>query len=226
MTTEKKENLNPKKRKYSFFLFMILIILLTAMIALIKDSIIERNDLYFSKDIKQKINKTINGGAGLTFVKHVYEKRIIKQNQFHPIYVSNKESKYPITTSFQDILNDLFVDYYESNQSDTVYLKKLQRIYDENLETNPFDKLQENQKYFFNNIRSMLGSDYDKIETDLNKISEELNYKNEMVEKYLDKSTSSFWIAIIGLVLSIALSSYQIYQNWGNNNRIKTTEKE
>lgn len=197
---------------YGFSLSVILSVTLIGSISYIFGVIFIKDDLYFSKEIKKDIKKSISNGAHLQVVKHIYEKRDIKRNLWHP-FKSDKKSNYPFETSLEDILYDLQVDYFEQESADTVYFKKLMSLSLEYKETNPFDRLPENQKFLFENLRQKTNSYYSSIESDINKISNELQNKNEMVEKYLDKSTQSYWISILALIITIILPFIQLYKN-------------
>ena len=69
------------------------------------------------------------------------------------------------------------------------------------------------QKYSFESIQVKLDSTYTKISPDVIKIAEELNSKNQLVSKYLNKSDISFYISIAALIITILFSAFQIYQN-------------
>lgn len=92
----------------------------------------------------------------------------------------------------------------------------------ENEKRNPFDNLEDNQKYNFENIQVKLDSNYVSIHSDVTKIADELNSKNQLVNKYLNKSEISFYISLLALFITILLSSYQIYQSYSSN---KSTKK-
>lgn len=121
------------------------------------------------------------------------------------------------------ILNDLLSDYYTNNnfKADSSYLQNLKLIIKENEEINPFDKLEVNQKYNFENIRQKSDSNYIKIQSDVIRIADELDSKNQLVSKYLNQSETSFNLSIIALIVTILLSAYQIYQNFSSSKKIQ-----
>ena len=66
--------------------------------------------------------------------------------------IEGAPSEYPYLTS--DYLNARYSDYYENPEaSDSLYLCALKDIIAENERQNPFDNLEENQKYNFQNIQ-------------------------------------------------------------------------
>jgi hypothetical protein len=85
---------------------------------------------------------------------------------------------------------------------------------------NPFDNLEENQKYHFQNIQEKLDTTYEKISPDINKIADDLKDKNELVAKYLNQSDSSYTISIVAIVLTLFLGLFQILQNYLTSKKI------
>ena len=112
----------------------------------------------------------------------------------------------------------MLLDYYipKDFKVDSLYLCSLKDIIKENEETNPFDKLEENQRYSFENIRLKTDSNYIKIQSDIIRITEELDSKNQLVNKYLNKSEISFNLSILAIIITSLLSVYQIYQNYSS----------
>jgi hypothetical protein len=184
-------------------------------------TIIEENEIpdsYFSKNIKSDIQKVIENNGDLPTIKHIYKTREIKKKKLPDLFVNKQTDYYPESTSLNEILNDLKVEYYKSENGSSAYLNRLNDIILLNNQINPFDKLQTNQKFAFENIRDKLDSNYVDIQDELNRIADELNSKNLLVDRYLEKSNLSYWISVIALVLTIILSTIQIYQN--RNQRI------
>ena len=170
-------------------------------------------DTFFSKNIKNDIKTVIENGADINTVKHIYNSRTIKNSNLFDRFKGTEESFYSGNTALSQILNDLEVDYYLSKSTDSIYPRTLKRIIETYNQINPFDKLEPNQKFAFENIRTKLDKNYILIQDDFNRISDELDNKNQLVNKYLQKSNISYWISITALVLTIILSSVQIYQN-------------
>lgn len=164
--------------------------------------------------IKEVMRNTIKNGGELSSIKHVYNTRSIENLFINNPFSDKKKNYYTEDYPLSGILNDLLVDYLqESKGRDSVYYAALCHIITENEKQNPFDNLEDNQKYSFESIQVKLGSTYTKISPDVVKIAEELNNKNQLVNKYLNKSDISFYISIAALIITILFSLFQIYQN-------------
>ena len=96
---------------------------------------------------------------------------------------------------------------------DTLFYDNLIRVIEENNYHNPFDNLNDSQIYYFENIKDKTGEEYEIIQADIVKIADELYNKNQLVDRYLARSTTSFWISISALIFTIVLSLFQIFQN-------------
>jgi hypothetical protein len=200
-------------RLYSSFILS-LVILLSSVVVLF--TIIENNEIpdsYFSKSIKSDIKKVVENDGDLLTIKHIYNTREIKKKKLPDFFTNKQTDYYPESTSLNEILNDLKVEYYTSDKRKDSYLNQLNEIINLHNQINPFDKLETNQKFAFENIRDKLDSNYVDIQEELNRIADEMNSKNLLVDKYLEKSNLSYWISVIALVLTIILSTIQIYQN-------------
>jgi len=169
---------------------------------------------FFSRSIKIDIEKAILNNADIDVIKHIYNNRIIKkQDGLASLFINSKEEKYLEGTPLSTILDDILEDYYLSGKNDTILLSKVRSIISIHNQTNPFDKLEANQKNDFENLRFKLGDKFNIIQNDVNRISEELYKKNQLVDEYFDKSNLSYWISIAALIATISLSVYQIIQN-------------
>jgi hypothetical protein len=169
---------------------------------------------YFNKSIKGEIEKAILNNADIEVIKHIYNNRIIiKPDIILSLFKKSPQEKYLEGTPLSTILSDILADYYLTGKNDSMLLCKVHRIVLVHNQTNPFDKLEANQKNDFENLRLKLGDKFDVIQSDVNRISDELANKNQLVDEYLDKSTLSYWISIAALIATILLSVYQIIQN-------------
>ncbi len=179
---------------------------------------------FFSKEIKTKIKLVIEKKADMSVVKHIYNSKQIKKKGILSFFRKSNQTFYPGNTSLSQILNDLKVDYYTSKMKDSCYYKNLEDIIKLHNQINPFDKLETNQKFTFENIRKKLNQNYSIIQEDLNRIADELDNKNQLVNKYLDRSNFSYWISVVALGLTLIFSTVQIYQSRNSkktNNEIK-----
>ncbi len=164
--------------------------------------------------VKVVLRNVINNGGELNSVKHIYNTRYIEDVFFWP-FSEKRKNYYTNDYPLSGILNDLLVDYLQNTQAkDSLYHRRLCNIIAENEKQNPFDNLEDNQKYSFENIQVKLDSMYSIITPDVLKIAEELNDKNQLVDKYLNKSDISFYLSISALILTLLLSGFQIYQNY------------
>ena len=197
----------------SFLMIMISVIMVTfSGILLDHDNTLCKP--YFCKSIKVDIGKAIQNNADIEVVKHIYNQRLVKKGSlFDVILKKSQDEKYLEGTPLSIILNDILADYYLNGQSDSIYLRNIHAIILLHNQTNPFDKLEPNQKNDFENLRCKLDGEYGLVENDINRISEALYHRNQLVNTYLDKSNLSYWISIVALVLTILLSLYQILQN-------------
>lgn len=218
---------------YIFVIFMpiFLSFFISIMMVLIANP---EKKLFFAKaPIKEVMQKSIRNGGDLRVVKHIYETRNLEGLEFQKIFLPWKldgyyKEEYPLT----NILNDLMIDYLQdSSIKDSIYHQALCDIIEENEKQNPFDNLEENQKYNFENVQTKLDSVYVKIAPDIIKIADELNNKNQLVNMYLSKSEMSFYISIAALIITLFFSIIQIAQNYtrnkekSNQDKINTREK-
>lgn len=180
---------------------------------------------YFEKaSIKATMQKTIVNGGELSSLKHIYDTRHNKK-LILDLFSDKKNNYYTEDYPLSSILNDLLVDYYQHPDSnDSTYLSSLKELIAENGKQNPFDNLEDNQKYNFQNIQEKLDSSYNTIAPDVIKIADELNNKNQLVTRYLNKSETSFTISIIALAITVIIGLIQLYQNYRSSNRLKQVE--
>ncbi len=212
--SEKDKKLNRIKSLFVSVLSLLIALLSTSVLTLLfttNDS--EVASTYFSKDIKNQIVLAIQNDADLDIIKNIYKNKEIKSSSLISRIKGKSEDIYPVTTPLSRILEDIQVDLYLSEIPDSVMLKKIKCTIDLHNQVNPFDKLDQNQKHNFDNIQIKLSDEFSLIQNDVTKIADELHSKNLLVDKYLDKSTTSYWISIIALFTTIVLSIFQLYKN-------------
>lgn len=182
------------------------------------------NKRYYEKaSIKATMQKVIENKGDLTSIKQIYDTRNLS---FVSGINKSKDNYYIEDYPLSGLLEDLRIDYFLSEAKDTVYLQALEKLIAENEKKYPFDNLDENQKYHFQNIQEKLDTTYETISPEMIRIADELNNKNQLVTRYLNKSESSFKISILALVISIIIGAFQIIQNILTSKKIKEiTEK-
>lgn len=217
---------NSKRSTFTnIFSYISILTALLSAIALAIIVIVEPTDeKYFNKDNSKKlIIQAVKNGASINNIKHIYDARLLEKKPFF----SNKDEftakNYTENTSLSFVLQDILSDYYTNSnfKTDSLYLCNLKTIIKENEETNPFDKLEMSQKYSFENIRLKTDSNYARIQSDIIRITDELDSKNQLVNKYLNKSEISFNLSIIALIITILLSAHQIYQNYSSTKNVQ-----
>lgn len=168
--------------------------------------------------IDNVIVKTIQNGGDLNDIRFIYTNvdSYLTYQDLIPFRTKN-DSIYERNISLSQILNSIKIDHYIKGEVDTVFMSKLTLFIKENEEINPFDKLPANQSYFFKNIQSKLNQDFYTISEDMNRISEELNHNNNLIDKYLTHSNLSLYISIIALVLTLFFSIYNIFQQYSSS---------
>ncbi len=172
------------------------------------------NKEYFPKSIKDSLKTVIMNNGDLDVIKNIYKNRSNRRpNILETFSGKASENNYLVETPLSQILDDMKSDYFLNTELDSIYLTKLNSIITIHRQTNPFDKLEYNQKNDFENVRIKSGNDYIKIQTDIIRIADELHNRNLLVTKYLDRSTISFWISISAVVLTILLYLLQNHRN-------------
>ena len=214
-----------------FTLFSALVTSLTMLIAIVSLMTLFYGDEHlfekvFSKeDIQSKLIPTIKNGGTLESVKHIFEARQYKTSS--NLFKSKQEEYYSASTSLSFVLNDLIVDAYQNGSyKDSIYFNNLKQILCEYERKNPFDDLEDSQKNIFENLLIKLGNNYEIVQSDVSKLANEVNNQNKLVHKYLNKSTLSFIISIVALIITIVASGYQIYQANKTNSLIKNLSHE
>ena len=239
--TEEFAELLRKRQRRTFRLLMIFPVIVSMILAIVISILSNpENKIYVEKaPIKEKMRNTIKNGGMLSSIKHIYNTRNVENVLFINPLSDKRQQYYLEDYPLSGILNDLLVDYLQDSKNrDSIYYVSLYHIIKENEKQNPFENLEDNQRYSFENIQIKLDSAYAKIVPDVIKIAEELNNKNQLVNKYLNKSDISFYMSIAALVITIAFSAFQIYQNnstskvlriflmkFSNEDRMKKDEK-
>lgn len=196
-------------------------LLITIFLYSPQEKFIEKNN------IQNSLSTVVRNGGSIDEAKQIYETKTIVNKPFFTSETDFLKTHYPSETSLSSILSDLLVNYYnqESIASDSVYVQSLRNMISEYNTIHPFDGLEESQKYYLDNIHQKLDSNYYSIQDDLIKLGEELDRKNLLVNKYLNKSEISFKISIIALVITVFFSVWQLIQNYRTSRQIKAIFK-
>lgn len=202
---------------------IVLALIAWSMVYTFERALVSDTTVFVEKSpLKTTLKLIIQNNGDLNAVKHFYgERKRIKR-----LFLPEKDSDlyYSGEAPLSVVLNDLKCDYLSAEPfvNDSVYYSKLLLLIQENDFHNPFDNLEANQKYYIENIRTKSGDQYVELQSDISKIADELQHKNQLVEKYLNKSTLSFAISLIALIFSLITSVIQIIQN---GKTVKTVDK-
>ena len=209
----KKESNIETENKYKRSKFRkILLSVLVLMYLVVLPYMILHDDYISKNDIQNQIVKAINNNADIDVVKNIYKNR--KNIYFGSLkrIFGNKEYYYHYDTLLSTILDDIKTEFYLINESKNIDINKTNQIIKNYLITNPYDSLEVSQKDMFTDIRLKIDKKiYSKIQTNLEKIANELTQKNNLVNQYLKDSTNSFWISISALIFSAILGFVQLY---------------
>jgi hypothetical protein len=160
---------------------------------------------YSKSQINKNISSLIENGADLDTISYA-----LKNPQIDKRNILLSKNSYEDNVNLNDILKSIRLSYYTNKPTDDISLAKLEAIIIEHNEVDPFSKLQSYQKDLFSNVRFKADESYSNINEDINKIVQELDSKNTLVDEYLDKSTTSFWISTVGLIIALLTALFQI----------------
>lgn len=202
-----------------FFDSVIPILLIILGIFFIYYFLIGSEKLVSKNSLQSDMLQAIANGGDLKAVKQAYHNRVPERYGLLDRILYGRNSYYdndvPLSVILEDLRLRLFQEkpIYKNKAQAEEMLKTVDTIIEENTQTNPFDKLEDIQKDYFENIRIKIPSQYPLIQTELSKISDELYNKNSLVAKYLRDSTRSYVISITAFVISLVIAFVQIYQN-------------
>lgn len=172
---------------------------------------------------KSDLSQAITNGADLRAVKQMYVNRHIESTRnITSLFQSGKEYytvEAPLSIILEDIRTDLFINGNRNTDNKininigNLSTERLDSLISEYNQKNPFDRLESSQKDAFENLQLKLSDRYDFVKSDINKIADELVYKNALVDKYLNSSNYSFWISVFAFAFALVMSSIQIYMN-------------
>ena len=208
---EKKIQTHVRMGAGTFFLLLFLICVESYFI--LRFILIPRTIYVEKEPFKENISDVVRKGGDLDMVKHIYDTRPMTHDHFPHLHANDY---YVGNVSLSAILKDIEVDSYKELKvgEDSIFCAKLRAIIEENDLLNPFDKLENNQRYYFENLKTKLDTSYKEVTPDVIRIVDELDNKNKLVSRYLDKSEISFYVSIFALIITILLSFYQIYRGF------------
>jgi len=155
------------------------------------------------------IQTAITHQADLRAVRHLYITAPRTNKDFRAFFM-NMDGYYAEDTALSTVLEDLRTQHYLTTKPDPQFLSRLDTLITEHTEVNPFDKLNTMQKNAFQDVRNKLGSQYTRIQGEINKLADQLHQKNILVNQYLKDSTISFWVSVTGLVFSLIIGCLQL----------------
>jgi hypothetical protein len=168
---------------------------------------------YSRKQIDESISNLISNGADLDTINYELKNSQLEQKSF-----LIGDEFYGDNVNLSDVLISIKRNYYKDRQPRDTFSTKLDAIITEHNEVDPFSKLQSYQKDLFSNVRYKADVSYVNINADINKIVQELDNKNTLVDEYLDKSNLSFWVSMLGLFIAVITALAQIVVAYRKNN--------
>lgn len=202
-------------------LFFIFITLIIGLVYFNNSSIPANNVKYIDLvKLQDKVKTVIENNADLSIIRHIYDEQLKREASYFAYTVKFWKYNYELTPrdkiSLNIVLLNIKSEYYfqEIDSSSIVRISKLEKIIQDYNDINPFDKLESQQKYFFENLKIKLDSNYIMIAEDVLKITDELHRKNSLVSEYLSNAKSSFKISIIALSVSSISLILALYFNF------------
>jgi hypothetical protein len=172
------------------------------------------------KNYDSEIYSAIRNGGDLESFQSLVN--ILSKENYQRSRINSIESKdyfiRPRETVTEDILlgmKGLYLANGIKDSLDNKMIENIDKLIQEYRYLNPFGVLEENQQYFFENMRVKLGDNYSIIELDAIQLVKELKEKNSVVKKYLANSEKSLEnsetsLGRSGIALFIAICSLLI----------------
>ncbi|MGR3809623.1 hypothetical protein [Jiulongibacter sp. NS-SX5] len=225
----KKEIMGRAKKNLTAFLLILSLISISIATYVFSAAPLPNQDKLLKREVKVQILKAIQNGADLQAVQAIFNNAerydITVFNSLKEVVGLSSDKFYQkniaLSSVLEEIRSDFFINDRESSysnnfeplSSDDLFLSKIDKILEEQDQKDPFDNLDDNQKFHFENVRIKLGNEYKTVQPEIERIVEELSNKNSLVSEYLNKSEQSYWISIIAILISISFSVYQIIQS-------------
>lgn len=159
----------------------------------------------------QRLEKALRNGADLPAARQIVAARKPAPTQW-PFRESVERYKEPLTLS--TVLADLRAELFLKEQPDQEFIAAIDRIANEDQQTNPFDRLRSAQRVHFETIRAALGPQYGAVQQSVDRIVDEISNQNRLVGEYLADATMSYRLSVGALVLAIISLIPQVAQVW------------
>lgn len=173
----------------------------------------EYNKGYIDKEaLHSKITLAAKNGASLEDIKQFYlgakkEKNPTSSDWLENIIIPNMKKDiqgyYSGDVSLLDVLKNTKAELFLKEKIDIELIKIISEKIDEHSQSNPFDRLEQGQKIYFETIKTKLKENYDLIQDDINRVVDELDEKNQLTNKYLSDSTMSYNLSIYAFIIGI-----------------------
>ena len=148
--------------------------------------------------LHQAILSRVENGADLDVVRTAFRNR--RRTPYRPFRIYSPRDSYNEPLTLGAVLQDIKSDLYEE-QPDEQLVAKLQRLIEQEEQTNPFMKLEPTQRHWFNSLRSKLGDQYVLVKPDVEHIVEALDSANQTIYTYLRYSQESRVVAYVALAI-------------------------
>lgn len=163
--------------------------------------------------IHKNISTAAKNGADLDDVKQIFQNRKhVKHNVVDSLVslfrgpgASINDETYIEPIDLSTVLKDIKSDYRIKDGDNLKLIESMAQLIDEHEKTSPFDKLDPSQRIHFEMIKVKLGDNYSIAQDSINRVVDELDSKNMLVNKYFSEATLSYRYSLLALVLSLGV---------------------
>ena len=178
------------------------------------------DELFIKKEpLKADITQMITNEANLDSLKHYFNNAEKIEWGFIYGWSNDKKDYYELPTSVVNVFKDIQSEFYLKTDSSTLDINRVVELIKEHEQRNPFDELSVIQKDQFNNIRIKLGSNYEAVEQEFNKLSNDMKHNNKLINQYLSDSKTSLYVSIASLLFALitTIGSQVVYRKRSSN---------
>lgn len=210
---KKEERKQERKDAFALVLFIFIFVIILGFIVFLiiyYSNTTNGSDYCRKEELKSEMKTKISNGADLEVIEDVFADRYKYSTDVRIGNNKLKKEYYDNNITLLQVLKDLRSDYFDTiaytvppTTRDTAYYSRLNMIISEYKLATPFDGLERGQQELFVNLQTGLGDDYEAVKEKIASIAHELNSKNALVEKYLNKSNDSYNLSIIALIVTI-----------------------